>query len=159
MKSSPSTPELSTDVWPRVEVSRVTAPSGPTCQLFAWLCPGPSFAKLLGDWASAWQWRCIHGPEGPGELWGRSLPAPQEDCPGWRRLVGADKGFEGSPPRSAIYCIFIVQMSPSERRGRVTREGAWPSRPAEDLAQAPVGRAPHQGKPKGTGQLRPAFFQ
>lgn len=37
--------------------------------------------------------------------------------------MGADVGFEGSLPRNAIYCIFIVWMSPSERRGRVVREG------------------------------------
>lgn len=32
-------------------------------------------------------------------------------------------GFEDSLPRNAIYCIFIVWMSPSERRGRATGEG------------------------------------
>lgn len=37
--------------------------------------------------------------------------------------MGADEGFEGSLPRHAIYCIFIVWMSPSERRGRGMREG------------------------------------
>lgn len=69
-------------------------------------------------------------------------------------------GLEGSLPRNAIYCIFIVWMSPSERRGRATGEGgSGPAHLQEDLAQAPMGRVPHQAKPNGTGQLEPDFFQ
>lgn len=48
------------------------------------------------------------------------------------------------------------------QRGGEGQQGRWGSDPAhlqEDLAQATVGRDPHQAKLNGTGQLGPDFFQ
>lgn len=73
--------------------------------------------------------------------------------------MGADVGFEGSCARSTIYCIFIVRMSPTERRERATREGSGPACLQEDLAQATVGRDPRQAELNGASQLKPDFFQ
>lgn len=59
-------------------------------------------------------------------------------------------------PRNVIYCIFIVWMSSSEKRGGTIRGEI---ELLEDLAQAAVDRDPHQAKWNGAGQAEPDFFQ
>jgi hypothetical protein len=150
VKSSPSTPEPSVVLWLSGGVQGNSA--HPTTHLLA-SSTLPIFAL---DQLCQVSWETKPRPgsgDGSEDLWNPwmfgdfsphypSRPAlAREDW--WR----TDEGFEGPAlSRSSIYCIFIVWILPSKKRGRAAREGVQSACVQEDLAQATVGSSPHSSQ-------------